>query len=373
MKYLVIGIALFLTLIIGEKKATSIPKKSFDRSLYEQCKKDFQTSMIHLLIDSMHKAGNYSGVLLVAENGNVIFKKAYGRSWYDTTQVFTVNTAMQLASVSKPFTAMAILILAEKGLVNYHDDITKYFPNLKYKGITVKHLLNHTSGLPDYLNRPWLFAKYIGKKSELTNEGLLEILEKNANKLRLDFTPGKQHRYSNTGYALLALIVERASGMSFKTFMSQHIFMPLGMTSTFIYDKSKKIKMLREEEPKDGVWGDKGVFSTVDDMLKWDQALYTEKLIKRKTLEEAFSQGVTLDETKFDYGYGWRIAQSDNGEKIIYHKGLWQGANPMLIRIVECNRTVISLNPVSSKYNSWEMVYKINRIMNESEKVCAGY
>ncbi|MCU0391450.1 MAG: beta-lactamase family protein, partial [Thermoflexibacter sp.] len=230
MKYLAIGIALFFALLKGE---TSLKTHStFDRNLYELCKKDFQTSMIQLYVDSMYRSGHYNGVLLVAEGGNILFKKAYGRSWYDTTQIFTVNTTMQLASVSKPFTAMAILILAEKGLVSYEDDITKYFPKIKYKGIKIKHLLNHTSGLPDYLNRSWLFAKYIGKREELTNEGLLEILEKNAQKLRLDFTPGKQHRYSNTGYALLALIVERASGMPFKNFMSQHIFMPLGMTST---------------------------------------------------------------------------------------------------------------------------------------------
>lgn len=131
--------------------------------------------------------------------------------------------------------------------------------------------------------------------------------------------------------------------------------------------------MLREQEPKDGVFGDKGIFSTVEDMFRWDQALYTEKLIKQSTREEAFSQGVTLDETKFDYGYGWRITQSDNGERIIYHKGLWQGANPMLIRMVECNRTVISLHPVISKMNSWEMIYKVNKIMNDSEKSCQGY
>jgi CubicO group peptidase (beta-lactamase class C family) len=371
MKYLAFVILLAFTFVKGESPFSFT--RPFDRSIYEQCKRDFQTSMLHLYMDSMYRAGKYNGVFLVAEGGEIIFKKAYGRSWYDTAQVFTVNTSMQLASVSKPFTAMAILILAERGLLSYNDNITKFFPKLKYKDITVRHLLNHTSGLPDYLNRSWTFAKYIGRRDELTNEGLLEILEKYPTKIRQEFGAGKKHHYSNTGYALLALIVERASGMSFRDFMSKNIFMPLGMTNTFLYSRDKKIRMMREQEPKDGVLGDKGIFSTVEDMFRWDQALYTEKLIKQSTREEAFSQGVTLDETKFDYGYGWRITQSDNGERIIYHKGLWQGANPMLIRMVECNRTVISLHPVISKMNSWEMIYKVNKIMNDSEKSCQGY
>jgi CubicO group peptidase (beta-lactamase class C family) len=371
MKYLALLTMVFFAFVKGESLFSTTPV--FDKDLYYQCKRDFQTSMVELYMDSMHRAGKYNGVFLVAESGEIIFKKAYGRSWYDTSKVFTVNTAMQLASVSKPYTAMAVLILVERGLLNYDDEITKFFPKLKYKGVTVKHLLNHTSGLPDYLNRSWVFDKYIGKREELTNQGLLEILEKYPNKIRLEFPVGSKHHYSNTGYALLALIVERASGMSFREFMAKNIFMPLGMTSTFLYSKDKKLKMLREQEPKDGVLGDKGIFSTVEDMFRWDQALYTEKLIKQSTRDLAFSQGVTLDETKFDYGYGWRLTQSDNGERIVYHKGLWQGANPMLIRMVECNRTVISLHPVMSKMNSWEMIYKINSIMNESEKSCRGY
>jgi CubicO group peptidase (beta-lactamase class C family) len=372
MKYLAALIMGLFALIQGESFfANTTP--TFNKDIYHQCKRDFQTSMLQLYMDSMHRAGKYNGVFLVAENGEIVFEKAYGRSWYDTSKVFTINTAMQLASVSKPYTAMAVLILVERGLLNYEDEITKFFPKLKYKGIKVKHLLNHTSGLPDYLNRSWLFDKYIGKKEELTNQGLLEILEKYQNKIRLEFNAGTKHHYSNTGYALLALLVEKASGISFREFMSKNIFMPLGMTSTFLYSKDKKVKMLREQEPKDGVLGDKGIFSTVEDMFRWDQALYTEKLIKQSTRDLAFSQGVTLDETKFDYGYGWRLTQSDNGERIVYHKGLWQGANPMLIRMVECNRTVISLHPVMSKMNSWEMIYKVNSLMNESEKSCKGY
>ncbi len=368
MKYLLLGITFIFALTKGEQ-----PSPKFDKNLYEQCKRDFQTSMIDLYMDSMHRAGKYTGVFLVAEGAEIMFKKAYGRSWIDTTQIFTINTSMQLASVSKPFTAMAVLILKEKGLLSYQDTIQKFFPKLKYKNITIRHLLNHTSGLPDYLNHAWVFDKHIGKREELTNQGLLEILEQNPQKIRQSFQAGEKHQYSNTGYALLALIVEKVSGMPFRDFMSTHIFMPLGMTRTFCYSKSMKIKMLREQDPKDGVLGDKGIFSTVEDMFRWDQALYTEKLIKQSTREEAFSQGVTLDETKFDYGYGWRLTQSDNGEKIVYHKGLWQGANPMLIRLVECNRTVISLHPVMSKMNSWDMIYKVNRIMNESERSCHGF
>lgn len=339
-------------------------------ALISQCKKDYQVSMLHLLMDSLSQQGRYNGVILVADEGRVVFKKAYGYSKTEPGKPFSVDTEMQLASVSKPFTAVATLMLIEQGALNFDDDIRKYLPELPYRGITVRHLLNHTSGLPDYLNRPKIFEKYFRKKDYLTNNDLLRILA--THRIPLEFQPGKKHRYCNTGYALLPLIIERVTARSFTDFMQENIFDKIGMSSTYLYSPQRHAKMLREKESRDGILGDKGVFSTVDDMFRWDRALYGDVLISQKTLAAAFERGITLGEEKFNYGYGWRISETDFGEKIIYHKGFWQGATPMLIRIVDCNRTIISLHH-ANKVNSWYMVHAINRILNNSEVRCANY
>lgn len=339
-------------------------------TLISQCKKDYQVSMLHLLMDSLARLGRYNGVILVADEGRIVFKKAYGHSKVENGKPFTVDTEMQLASVSKPFTAVATLMLIEQGALKFDDDIRTYLPEIPYKGITVRHLLNHTSGLPDYLNRPKVFQKYFKKSDYLTNEDLLKILARY--RIPLEFQPGKRHHYCNTGYALLPLIIERVTARSFTDFMQENIFSKIGMTATYLYSPERHAKMLRENENRDGILGDKGVFSTVEDMFKWDRALYTDALISQKTLQAAFERGITLGEEKFNYGYGWRISETNFGEKIIYHKGFWQGATPMLIRIVDCNRTIISLHH-ANKVNSWYMVHSINRILNNSEVRCANY
>jgi CubicO group peptidase (beta-lactamase class C family) len=380
MKHALLSFVLTLPLLLGSYypphlaearlKADKEEQAQRRKEIYRQCKADYQRSMLNLLMDSISRSGRYFGTLLVAENGEVVFRKSFGNSIFEPEKAFTPEIPMQLASVSKPFTAVAMLKLIEHKLVNYDDDIRKYLPQLRYQGITVRHLLNHTSGLPDYLNRPQAFERYISRRQELTNQKLYQVLAQN--KPALEFSPGKRHKYSNTGYALLPLIIEQVTGQTFQQFMQEQIFDPLQMRHTFFYSKDKNLKMMRDNEHRDGVLGDKGLFSTVDDMLKWDQALYTDKLVKRKTLDEAFEQGETLSAEKFDYGFGWRLSTSSFGERIIYHRGLWQGANPMLIRIVDCNRTIISLHH-ATRFDSWYLVNTVNEILNRSEVKCFGY
>jgi CubicO group peptidase (beta-lactamase class C family) len=364
--------AIFCTVVVlaASYKANQVAVAGQDLDLNAQCRRDYQVSMLNLLMDSIYRSGRYHGVVLVGDQGRVVFKKAMGYSKVSPYSAFTEQTAVQLASVSKPFTAIATLMLIERGAINYDDDIRTYLPSLKYKGITVRHLLNHTSGLPDYLNRPKPFKKYFDKTDELTNEGLLGILAKG--KISLEFTPGSRHHYSNTGYALLPLIIEKATGQKFTDFVHEYIFHRIGMKNTFFYSSDKHISRLRENEVRDGVLGDKGIFSTVDDMFLWDQALYTEKLVKQSTLAEAFSQGSTVYDEKFNYGYGWRLSNAEDGTRIIYHKGYWQGATPMLIRYVDKQRTVISLHH-ANRFDSWFLANSVNYILAQSEFKCQGY
>ncbi|MBL4656883.1 MAG: beta-lactamase family protein, partial [Flavobacteriales bacterium] len=213
-----------------------------------------------------------------------------------------------VASVSKQFTAMAIMILKEQEKLNYDDKIIKYLPKLPYENITIRHLLTHTSGLVPYhrnfLDEHWDKTK-IGD-----NDYLLSLLEEH--NPPLVFEPGESWAYNNTGYCLLATIVERVSGLSFEAFLDKYIFAPLGMTSSRVYTKLSNTtpedyvrghvySILRNKyEDADGTGdnrsyyrggmvGERGVISTTGDLLKWDRALYTEKLVAKQTLEEAFT------------------------------------------------------------------------------------
>jgi CubicO group peptidase (beta-lactamase class C family) len=268
-------------------------------------------------------------------------------------------------------TATAILMLIEQGLLNYDDDIKKFFPRLPYKNVTVRHLLNHTSGIPDYINSEYLFRRYVkDRKSYMSNDELINILSKYH--IKAHFESGTHHRYSNTGYALLASIVEKVTNTPFADFMKNQLFEKAEMYNTYCFTKSLNESLIRKDY-RETILGAKGVFSTVEDMLKFDQALYKGKLLKYSTLDSAYAKGSTTDSTSFDYGLGWRIRQNEHGERLIYHKGLWEDANPMFIRFVDCNRTIISLNHPLRRSNSWDIIHTIAQIMNESEAVCSSF
>jgi len=347
--------------------------KSTNLRANEICKQQYRYLQIDSLmqqITQQHYKG-YNGVILVAEQGKTIYKRAFGYVRKDTTHTFDTTYCMQLASVSKPLTAIGVLLLIEKGLIKYDDDITKWFPKLRYKGITIKHLLQHTSGLADYINDNNIFIKYTkNKKVAWTNTDLLNVLIKN--KISLRFTTGRKFSYCNTGYALLALIIEKVSGLPYPTYMKTTIFVPAKMEHTFVYQKSMdSIETIREDY-REAIMGAKGIYSTVDDMLRLDQALYANKLLKKSTLDSAYQQGQTKTFEKFDYGYGWRMRSTDSGERIIYHRGFWEDANPMFIRFVDCNRTIISLHHPTNADN-WDFIDRIEQILNESESVCQDF
>ncbi len=337
------------------------------------CQQQYRHRHIDSMMQDVATNHNFNGVMLIAENGKPIYKKAFGYFRKDTLKPFDTTQVMQLASVSKPFTAMAVLLLIEKGQLQFDDEIAKWFPKIKHKGITIRHLLQHTSGLPDYINDNYLFIKFAKNKGRgivWTNNDLIRVLE--TQKIHLRFKTGKRFSYSNTGYALLASIVEKVSKKSFPKFMKENIFLPLGMVHTFVYQPSMTdIENIREDY-REGIMGAKGIYSTVEDMLKFDQALYSKKLLKTSTLDSAFVQGMTSENEKFDYGFGWRLRSSIVGDRIVYHRGLWEDANPMFIRFVECNRTIISLHhPTNSDH--WNFIESIQQILNESETVCADF
>ena len=298
-----------------------------------------------------HNRG-FNGTVLVGIHGNAIYKQAFGYSDLRAKTPLDVRSVFQIASVSKQFTAVAVMMLRERGLIDYDDSVQKFIPGFPYKNITVRQLLAHRSGLPNYM---YFAEKYWkNKRLPLTNDGLLGMMERY--RPGLEFLPDRRYKYSNTGYAVLASIVERVSGLPFDEFLEENIFRPLGMSSTFVFNPANKktIEFQTKGHSKnrrtypadylDGVAGDKGIYSTVEDLFLWDQALYTESLVGRITLEEAFIPSSYDMKRDNNYGFGWRIDTLDDGSKVVYHGGWWRGYNSLFIRRLDDHTTIIILS-----------------------------
>jgi len=311
----------------------------------------------------------FNGAVLIVENGDIIYHKTFGFASYSTREPLTKKSQFRLASVSKQFTAMAIMILKERGQLKYDDNIREYLPELPYKNIIIRNLLNHTSGLPEHSP---LMEKYwdVEKKNQIdrkiaTNEDVIALFAKIQPELLFD--PGQQWKYCNTGYVFLASIVCRISGQSFREFLNQNIFKPAKMFSSAVFDPDdlKQLnhrvygfrKYVLDQDYTDidfhfthGIAGDGGIYSTAEDLFKWDQILYTENLVSRTTLEEAFTKGTLNDGSKHTYGFGWYVDQTNSGKKVVRHAGGWVGFRTFIDREIDNKNVFIILTNNSNLY-----------------------
>jgi CubicO group peptidase (beta-lactamase class C family) len=303
----------------------------------------------------LHQIRGFNGTVLVTKYDQVIFKGAFGFADFAKKKPLNTQTAFQLASVSKQFTAMAIMILKEQGKLDYDDLIQHYLPGFPYPGITIRQLLTHRSGLSNYTyfsDRLWP-----DRKLPLTNDDVLNLMA--LHQPQVYYQPDSKFDYSNTGYFLLASIVKKSSGIPFADFLRKNIFEPLEMTHTFCFSNplfSENVatghtgkKRKRSPDYLDSVLGDKGTYSTVEDLYKWDQALYTDQLVNRETLEEAFKGSrKNKNKNKEDYGFGWRIKELKNGDTVLYHAGLWHGYNTYILRNPKDHSAIIVLSNLSN-------------------------
>jgi len=300
---------------------------------------------------NIHKRRGFNGCALVAQNGKVIYKKAFGWADFKTKEPLKTASAFQLASVSKQFTAVAIMMLKEKGKLNYDDDVQKFIPEFPYQNISIRMLLAHRSGLPNYT----YFCDHLcpDKETPISNKKVIQMFAQH--RPPLYFRPNRRHQYSNTGYCVLAAIVEKISEKPFENFMKREVFEPMGMHHSLIYNKanfpeipnqvSGYILNGRKAEPDflDGVVGDKGVYSTVEDLYRWDMALHNGKFLKKSTLEEAHTPANKDLRGNRNYGFGWRIYFNETNEKIVYHGGWWHGFKTYFMRNIPKETTVIIL------------------------------
>ena len=302
---------------------------------------------LEALLSSYFTEGCPGAAILVSHGNKIIHKKGYGLSDVHTGKRITPNTVFDIGSVSKHFTATGIMMLVEKGKLDYSDRLSEIFPQFpKYaEKITVRHLLYHTSGLKDYedllvesgkINEDWTKpAKIVKYEFEPTPDDVIDLL---SNQKRLHFNPGEKWQYSNSGYVVLAKIIEEISGRTFPQFMKEEVFSPSGMEHSYVYDKythksdgrAKSYRLMDGEmmnadyTPFNFVYGDGNVNTNVDDLHRWHEVLCNNRLVSEKSFRQSIRSGKLNNGSEIGYGYGWFVSKQF-GHKTVHHSGSWCG------------------------------------------------
>jgi CubicO group peptidase (beta-lactamase class C family) len=309
----------------------------------------------------------FNGNVLVSKKGTVFYQKSFGYADYDLKKQLDENSVFDCGSIAKVFTAVGILILKDKGLISISDTLRKFFPELPYNNITVGQLLTHTSGIP---NGFALGEKYFDHSKIATNDDLIRLLS--SKKPALLFNPGENLMYSGTGFNLLACIIEKISGQSYKTYMNEQIFKPLKMTHTqvanaprvaenipgyangYVYSDSLHKYILADSQPSGwtsyftGITGEGMIITTTGDLLKWDRALKNHTLLKEETQKEMVSVHAEKKFPAVSFGYGIRVGKNDVGN-YVFHNGSFPGYLAMHLRYTDEDITVIVMSNNESR------------------------
>jgi CubicO group peptidase (beta-lactamase class C family) len=293
---------------------------------------------------------DYSGAVpgasvLVLRNGAPVVRRSYGLADLEQHTPAAPATNYRLASMTKQFTAAAILLLAEADKLRLDDPARKWLPELPEAAqpVTIRHLLTHTGGLIDY-------EDFVADDAAQVHDA--DVLRLLASQDRTYFAAGTGYRYSNSGYSLLSLIVEKASGQRFAAFLREHIFVPLGMLATVAFEEGVSTVPVRafgysaeagswtrtDQSSTSAVLGDGGIYSSIEDLAKWDAALYDGRLLRKESRDLAFTPATHTDNPSVDYGFGWRIS----GETL-WHSGETRGFRNVIIRYPARKLTVIML------------------------------
>ena len=347
---------------------------------------------------ALSKKKRFNGAILISKDNKPDLMKTYGYQDFKREKLLTHQSSFRLGSVSKQFTAMALMILNNQGKLKYDDSVQKYLPSFPYSDVSILHLLTHTSGIADYMNLALkeyfsLFTKigfymnqsmvnlfYNGEPSEykdhytiLTSNDVLNMIGKYRER-RL-FLAGEKYVYSNTGYVILSLVVEAVSGQTFESFLDKEIFVPLNMeNSSFwnLFTKQGKLsnrvqgtngKRLNDYSWMDGVSGDGSVFLSIEDFLKWDRALKNHTLIPRSKFDKALVPFVSSKGDTTFYGFGWSLSKQGTS---ISHGGSWLGAVTYIYRKLDTDAMFVLLESSTSKY-SYAIRKEIQRVLNKTE------
>ena len=330
-------------------------------------------AMMQELVRTLNEKDLFNGAWLYAEKGEVVSKGVSGFRDPEDTLPVTEDTVFQLASVSKTFTSAAVMLLVRQGLLCPEDEITKFFPEIPYPGVTIRHLLNHTSGIPDYFDDDeWFIRIWKEEKRVPGNDEILRFLRETEAKPY--FAPGEGLEYSNTGYNLLALLVERLSGIPYEEFLQKNIFEPAGMTSTFcchirrdgvpfenyarasVFEDGRYVADIDSVSVGavtafDGLNGDDYVYSTIFDMLRWDLALRKGKVLTPEEQKIMYTPGklnnggdaVYDEDDGLGYGFGWAVGRDEKLGLVVSHSGGMPGVATWFERFVDADRVLVIL------------------------------
>ena len=329
------------------------------------------------LLKRIHKRHDFHGAVLVAKNEKIVYENQIGTADFKKKTPLNKESVFQLASVSKQFTAAAIMLLNERNQIKLTDTVNTYFPDFPYKAVTIKNLLNHTAGLPKYF---WIAEHEWQQEKAPTNSEMMEFLE--STDVKRYFKPGRNFDYSNTGYFVLASIVEKISGTSFSSFLKKNIFEPLQMDHSYVYsfendaigehqlDGYRLYRGWRHVKipstVNDAIVGDKNIYTTAEDLFKWTKGLNSGSFLTKQSLALMYSKGESVYGKKIPYGFGFRI--DTKGENSIYHYGKWNGFSTGLTNYLEDNLVVIVLEHTS--FNALKSLNrKIKKIVIENFSV----
>jgi len=307
-------------------------------------------NLIDQFFSDYNTPGSPGASVSIVRDGNALLSKAYGLADLEAPILATVRANYRLASLTKQFTAMAVMILADRGRLTLNDRLIDVLPLAPayLQNVRIRHLLNHTSGIVDY-------------EDLIPDSQTVQVLDRDVLTLlsgidSVYFSPGERFKYSNSGYALLALVVEARSGQSFARFLRENIFLPLGMSHTVAFENGISTVQSRaygysrtdsgfvrsDQSVTSAVLGDGGIYASVDDLARWDQELYSQSLVPSSLFREAFSPAQLNDGSITNYGFGWYI-EPLNGIRSVYHTGSTRGFRNAILRIPDKRLTIIIL------------------------------
>ena len=375
MKYL-ISLILLSFLIVNcnqsESSAKENPYKAPEKpkitSNIDSVKYKNEIYRLDTLFNKLYKQNQFNANVLIAKGKDIIYQKSFGFAIKEKNKLLTDSSIFQLASVSKVITSIGILMLYEQGKLNLDKLVSDILPDFPYKQITVKHLLTHRSGLPNYT---YFCCEYLKEDTkQLCNKDVCDLMAK--------FQPKQYHNqgtrfnYSNTNYALLALIIEKISGQTYSDFLNKELFIPLGMKNThtlvnldflstnLTFGYTTSFKQIGNDR-FDGVVGDKGIYTTTYDLFLLSAALYQHKLLKPETQALAYTP-YSSEKKLSNYGFGWRMKNMNDPSKEVFHNGWWHGYRTAFHRRLNDSLTIIVLSNTLNKsvYSTWRIYAAID-------------
>lgn len=316
----------------------------------------------------LHHKSAFNGNVLIAKKGKILYQNSFGWANYLMKDSLNINAQFELASVSKPFTALATLQLIQQGKLSFETTVDSLFPGFPYPDVTVRQLLTHRSGLPNYVyyvDRIWK-----DKRKGMSNmEAINLMIEGKPNR---EGRPDGRFHYNNSNFMLLGAIIEKVSGKDFDIYMAENVFQPAGMKNTAALSRVKYDKIPTNVIGHDKIWrrsvvqdyldgpvGDKGIYSTVRDMYLFDRALKDGRLLDTALLDSAYTPHSDPKRGAFSYGYGWRTFNTP-AAKVVYHTGWWHGFKSLFVRDLTNDVTIVLLtNMANGSLTNLDDLYKI--------------